>query len=86
MAKPASREDLKTYCLRRLGWPVIEINVDDLQCEDRVDDALQFFQEYHFDAVEKVYEKHQITQDDIDKQYLSAVSYKHLTLPTIYSV
>jgi len=74
MAKPASREDLKTYCLRRLGWPVIEINVDDLQMEDRVDDALQFFQEYHFDAVEKVYEKHQITQDDIDKQYLSVPS------------
>jgi len=74
MAKPASREDLKTYCLRRLGWPVIEINVDDLQVEDRVDDALQFFQEYHFDAVEKVYEKHQITQDDIDNQYLSVPS------------
>ena len=74
MAKPASREDLKTYCLRRLGWPVIEINVDDLQVEDRVDDALQFFQEYHFDAVEKVYEKHKITQNDIDNQYLSVPS------------
>ena len=74
MAKPASREDLKTYCLRRLGWPVIEINVDDLQVEDRVDDALQFFQEYHFDAVEKVYEKHKITQGDIDNQYLNVPS------------
>lgn len=74
MANPATREELKTYCLRRLGWPVIDINVDDLQVEDRVDDALQFFQEYHFDAVEKVYEKHEITQGDIDNQYISVPS------------
>jgi len=74
MPKPSTREELKTYCLRKLGHPVIDINVDDLQVEDRVDDALQFFQEYHFDAVEKVYEKHQITQTDIDNQYISVPS------------
>lgn len=74
MSKPSTREELKTYCLRKLGWPVTEINIDDLQMEDRVDDALQFFQEYHFDAVEKVYEKHQITQGDIDNQYVSVPS------------
>ena len=74
MAKPTTREELKTYCLRKLGWPVIEVNVDDLQVEDRVDDALQFFQEYHFDGVEKVYEKHKITQADIDNQYISVPS------------
>ena len=57
----ASRTDLQDYCLRRLGHPVIEINVDDAQLSDRIDDSLQFFQEYHFDGVEKTFVKHQIT-------------------------
>ena len=57
----ASRIDLQDYCLRRLGHPVIEINVDDSQLSDRIDDSLQFFQEYHFDGVERTYVKHQIT-------------------------
>jgi len=57
----ASRTDLQDYCLRRLGHPVIEINVDEGQLSDRMDDALQFFQEYHFDGVEKTFVKHQIT-------------------------
>ena len=57
----ASRIDLQDYCLRRLGHPVIEINVDDSQLSDRLDDSLQFFQEYHFDGVERTYVKHQIT-------------------------
>ena len=57
----ASRQDLQDYALRRLGHPVIEINVDEGQLSDRIDDALQFFQEYHFDGVEKTYVKHQIT-------------------------
>ena len=52
MAKPASRQELKDYALRRLGHPVIDINVEDGQMEDRLDDALQFFAEYHFDGVE----------------------------------
>lgn len=56
-----TRDDLKDYCLRRLGAPVIEINVADEQVEDRIDDALQFWNEYHFDGVEKVYLKEQIT-------------------------
>jgi hypothetical protein len=55
-----SRQDLQDYALRRLGHPVIEINVDEGQLSDRVDDALQFFQEYHFDGVEKTFVKHQI--------------------------
>jgi len=66
MAKPASREQLKEYSLRRLGSPVININVDDSQLEDRLDDALQFFAEYHFDGVERLYYKYQVTQSDID--------------------
>ena len=52
---------LQDYCLRRLGHPVIEINVDDEQLSDRIDDALEFFAEYHFDGVEKVFLKHTIT-------------------------
>jgi hypothetical protein len=71
MAKPNSRSTLKEYALRRLGAPVVEINVDDAQLEDRIDDALQFFAEYHFDGVEKTYLKHQITQDDIDNEYIT---------------
>ena len=51
MAKPNSRSTLQDYCLRNLGAPVIEINVDEDQLEDRTDDAIQFYQEYHSDAV-----------------------------------
>jgi len=65
-----SRPLLKEYCLRRLGHPVIEINVDDEQCDDRVNDALEFFAEYHFDGVEKVFLKHAITADDITNEYI----------------
>ena len=67
MAKPASRQQLIDYCLRRLGAPVLEINIDDDQIDDLVDDALQYFQERHFDGVERMYLKYQITQDDIDR-------------------
>ena len=66
-----SRTLLKEYCLRRLGHPVIEINVDEEQCDDRVSDALQYFSEYHFDGVEKVFLKHTITQTDIDNEYIA---------------
>ena len=65
-----SRSLLQDYCLRRLGHPVIEINVDDEQISDRIDDALEFFAEYHFDGVEKVYLKHAITEDDITNEYI----------------
>lgn len=71
MANPSSRSTLKEYALRALGSPVIEINVDDSQLEDRIDDALQFFAEYHFDGVERTYIKHQITQTDIDNEYIA---------------
>jgi hypothetical protein len=67
MAKPASRQELIDYCLRRLGAPVLEINVDDDQIDDLVDDALQYFNERHFDGVERMYLKYKITQDDIDR-------------------
>lgn len=67
MAQPRSRQELVDYCLRQLGAPVLEINVADEQIDDLVDDAIQFFQERHFDGVEKVYLKYQITQEDIDR-------------------
>ena len=67
MAKPASRQELVNYCLRRLGAPVLEINVDDDQIDDLVDDALQLFYERHFDGVERMYLKYKVTQEDIDR-------------------
>ena len=67
MAKPASRQELIDYCLRRLGAPVLEINIDDDQIDDCVDDALQFFHERHFDGVERMYLKYKVTQADIDR-------------------
>ena len=67
MAKPATRQELIDYCLRRLGAPVLEINVDDDQIDDLVDDALQYFHERHFDGVERMYLKYKITQADIDR-------------------
>lgn len=69
-----SREDLKDYALRRLGFPVIEINVDDAQVEDRIDDAIQFFSEYHFDGVEEVYVPYIITQTDLNNKYIDTNS------------
>ena len=66
-----TRQNLIDYCLRRLGSPVTEINVDDDQVSDRIDDAIEFFQEYHFDGVEKVFLKHTITQTDIDNEYIA---------------
>ena len=70
MAKPNSRETLIQYSLRQLGAPVIEINVDWEQCEDRLDDALQYFTERHFDGVQKVFFKYQLTATDIINRYI----------------
>lgn len=68
MAVPTTKDEFKEYCLRKLGKPVIEINVDDDQVDDRVDEALRYYWDYHFDGSERVYYKHQITaQNKIDK-------------------
>ena len=67
MAKPASRQQLIDYCLRKLGAPVLEINVDDDQIDDAVDDAIQLFNERHFDGVERMFLKYKITQEDLDR-------------------
>jgi|TARA_Y100000004_G_scaffold97729_1_gene109441 hypothetical protein len=67
MAKPTTRQELKDYCLRQLGAPVLEINVADEQLDDLLDDTIQYFNERHFDGVEKTYLKYKITQEDIDR-------------------
>lgn len=65
-----SREELIEYCLRKLGSPVIEINVDPDQVEDRVDEALQYYQEYHSDATLKTYFKYKVTEEDVENGYI----------------
>ena len=72
MAIPATRETLKQYCLRALGKPVIEINVDDDQLEDRIDEAVQYFQQYHYDGIRRTYLKYKLTA--ADKSRLSAIN------------
>ena len=71
MAKPTTRALLQDYCLRNLGAPVIEINVDEDQIEDRTDDALQFYQEFHSDGVIREYLKHELTATDITNSYIT---------------
>ena len=67
MATPNTRTTLKEYCLRNLGKPVIDINVDDDQVEDRLDEALQYFAQYHTDGVERMYLKYKVTADDVTR-------------------
>jgi len=70
MARPASRQELAEYCLRNLGAPVIEINIDEDQIEDRIDEAIQFYQEYHADAVVRTFVKHQITEETLEDKVI----------------
>ena len=71
MAKPNSRSTLQDYCFRNLGAPVIEINVDEDQLEDRTDDAIQFYQEFNSDAVIREYIKHELTATDLTNNYIT---------------
>lgn len=71
MATLASRQDLVNYCFRALGAPVVEINVDMDQVEDRLDEAIEYFRQYHYDGIEKVYLKHMITPEDITNKYIT---------------
>ena len=79
MASPSSRSELADYCRRQLGAPVLEINVADEQVDDIIDDAVQYFQERHFDGVAQAYLKYRITQDDIDRGRASMASGKKQT-------
>jgi hypothetical protein len=71
MAVPTSRAEFKEFCLRKLGKPVIEINVDDDQIDDRIDEALRYYWDYHFDGADKVYYKYQVTQQDKTNRYIT---------------
>lgn len=71
MALPATRQQYIDYCLRKLGDPVIEINVDEDQLQDRVDEALLYYREYHSDATVRTYLKHQISSDDVSNEYIT---------------
>jgi hypothetical protein len=75
MSSPSSRQNLIDYCLRSLGHPVLEINVDDDQLEDRVDEAIQFYRDFHYDAVEAVYLKEQITASTLQIVGVNAASF-----------
>lgn len=70
MAQPTNRSEFKEYCLRKLGKPVIDINVDDAQVEDRIDEAISFWRDYHYDGSELVYHKHQLTATDLTNGYI----------------
>ena len=67
MATPSTKATLKSYCLRALGYGVIDINVSDDQTDDRLDEALQYFAQYHYDGIEKMYLKHLITSDEVTR-------------------
>jgi len=71
MAVPTTRKEFKEYCLRSLGWPVIEVNLDDDQIEDRIDEALKYYADFHYDGSERIYYKHQITANDITNKYIT---------------
>ena len=74
MAIPTSKSTFKSYCLRNLGFGVIDINVSDDQADDRIDEALQYFAQYHYDGVEKMYLKYKVTQTDIDRARANSTS------------
>lgn len=71
MAVVTSRTEFKNYCLRKLGSPVLQINVADTQVDDRIDDALEYYRDYHYDAVEETYLAHQITETDMTNRYIT---------------
>jgi hypothetical protein len=71
MAVPSTRAQFKEMCLRRLGKPVIEINVDDDQVEDRIDEALRYYWDYHFDGSDRIYYKHILTDEDKVNKYIT---------------
>ena len=71
MAAPTTKDQFKEYCLRKLGKPVIEINVDDDQVDDRIDEAIRYYWDYHFDGSDRIYYKYQVTEQDIVNKYIT---------------
>lgn len=70
MARPSTRQEFKDYVLRKIGAPVIQINVSDEQVEDRIDEAIAFWRDYHYDGSQMVYLKHPLTQEEINQGYV----------------
>ena len=85
MAQPSNREEFKEYLLRKIGAPVIQVNVSDEQVDDRVDEAISFFRDYHYDGSQLIYLKHAMTQEDIDNGYIS-VSPRLLGVTRIFNL
>ncbi len=71
MAKPITRNQFKEYCLKKLGHPVIQINVSDEQLEDRIDEAVSFYNDYHYNGAQHLYLKHLLTEEDIENGYIT---------------
>lgn len=71
MAQPTTREEFKDYILRKLGQPVIQVNVADEQVEDRIDEAISYWRDYHYNGSQLVYIKHQLTADDVENGYIN---------------
>ena len=71
LTQPANREELKDFCLRQLGYPVIQINVDDEQVNDAIELAFEYWNEFHFNGTERTYVKHQVTTQDITNRYIT---------------
>ena len=86
MAIPSTRAELKEFCLRKLGKPVIEINIDDDQMEDRIDEALSYYQDYHFDGSERTFLKHVVTADDKTNGYISITDSNIIGVINIFDI
>ena len=72
MAVPTTKTTFKSYCLRALGDGVIDINISDDQADDRIDEALQYFAQYHYDGIERMYLKHLITTAEVSRARANA--------------
>lgn len=86
MAVPSTRAELKEFCLRRLGKPVIEVNIDDDQMEDRIDEALAYYQDYHFDGSERTFLKHVVTADDKTNEYITITDGNIIGVVNIFDI
>jgi hypothetical protein len=88
MAKPRTRQEFKEYCLRALGAPVIEINVDDAQVEDRIDQALQYFADWNSNGAQRTYYKYQVTEQDKTNRYIDtfALDPNLMTVSRVFQV
>ena len=86
MARPRTRENLKQYALRKLGSPVVDINIEDSQMEDRIDEALAYYHDYHFDGAEKTFLKHIVTADNKTNNYIDITDGNIIGIVNIFDI